>query len=97
MTKADMVAQLYEKLGFSKRESLSTVEHFFDIVKTCLREGTNVKISGLGNLIVRKKKGRKGRNPQTGEEIEIAPRTVLTFRLSQVLKEELNGRRTESR
>jgi integration host factor subunit alpha len=46
-------------------------------------------------LIVRKKKARKGRNPQTGNEIEIAPRTVLAFRLSHVLKEELNG--TEGR
>ena len=97
MTKADIIAQVYEKLGFSKSESSTTVEHFFEIVKSCLSSGENVKISGLGNLIVRKKKGRKGRNPQTGEEIEIAPRTVLTFRLSQVLKEELNGRRTESR
>ena len=93
MTKADIIAQVYEKLGFSKTESSSIVEHFFDIVKTCLTEGTNVKISGFGNFIVRKKKARKGRNPQTGAEIVIAPRTVLTFRLSQVLKEELNDRR----
>jgi integration host factor subunit alpha len=93
MTKADIIAQVYEKLGFPKRESSDTVEHFFNIVQSCLTEGTNVKISGLGNFIVRKKKARKGRNPQTGDEIELAPRTVLTFRLSQVLKEELNDRR----
>jgi integration host factor subunit alpha len=93
MTKADIITQVYEKLGFSKTESSNTVEHFFDIVKACLTEGTNVNISGLGNFIVRKKKARKGRNPQTGDEIEIAPRTVLTFRLSQVLKGELNDRR----
>ena len=79
-------------LGFSKTESSSTVEHFFDIIKTCLTEGTNVKISGPGSFIVRKKKARKGRNPQTGDEIEIAPRTVLSFRRSQVLREELNDR-----
>jgi integration host factor subunit alpha len=93
MTKADIAAQVYEKLGFSKRESLHIVEHFFDIVKSSLTSGTNVKISGLGNFIVRKKKARKGRNPQTGDEIEISRRTVLVFRLSQVLKEELNDRR----
>ena len=93
MTKLDIVTNLYEKLGFSKRESSNTVEHFFDIVKSCLTKGTNVKISGLGNFIVRKKKARKGRNPQTGDEIEISPRTVLSFRLSQVLKDELNDRR----
>ncbi len=93
MTKADIIAQVYEKLGFSKRESSSTVEQFFDIVKSSLINGINVKISGLGNFIVRKKKARKGRNPQTGNEIEIAPRTVLAFRHSQVLKEEMNDRR----
>lgn len=93
MTKADVIAQVYEKLGFSKRESSSTVEDFFDIVKACLTSGENVKISGLGNFVVRKKKARKGRNPQTGDEIEIAPRAVLSFRLSQVLKDELNDRR----
>ena len=93
MTKADIAAHVYEKLGFSKRESLNIVEHFFAIVKSSLTSGTSVKISGLGNFTVRKKKARKGRNPQTGDEIEIAPRTVLVFRLSQVLKEELNDRR----
>ena len=93
MTKADIIAHVYEKLGFSKRESSNMVEHFFDIVKNCLTGGENVKISGLGNFAVRKKKARKGRNPQTGDEIEIAPRTVLSFRLSQVLKDELNDRR----
>ena len=93
MTKADIAAHVYEKLGFSKNESSGTVEHFFAIVKSWLIGGENVKISGLGNFIVRKKKARKGRNPQTGDEIEIAPRTVLVFRLSQVLKDELNDRR----
>ncbi|MGD0235996.1 MAG: integration host factor subunit alpha [Syntrophorhabdales bacterium] len=93
MTKADIIAHVYEKLGLSKRESSNTVEHFFDIVKSCLTNGENVKISGLGNFAVRRKKARKGRNPQTGDEIEIAPRTVLSFRLSQVLKDELNDRR----
>ena len=93
MTKADIIAHVYEKLGFSKRESSNTVENFFEIVKSCLTNGENVKISGLGNFSVRRKKARKGRNPQTGDEIEILPRTVLSFRLSQVLKDELNDRR----
>jgi integration host factor subunit alpha len=93
MTKADIIAHVYEKLGFSKRESSNTVEYFFDIVKNCLTGGENVKVSGLGNFTVRRKKARKGRNPQTGDEIEISPRTVLSFRLSQVLKDELNDRR----
>jgi integration host factor subunit alpha len=91
MTKQEIVATVYEKLGFSKRESSDIVEHFFRIIKESLAQGQNVKISGLGNFVVKDKKARKGRNPQTGEEIEIAPRRVLNFRLSQVLKDEINS------
>jgi integration host factor subunit alpha len=90
MTKQEIVTTVYEKLGFSKRESSEIVEHFFSIIKSNLAEGRNVKISGLGNFVVRDKKARKGRNPQTGEEIQITPRRVLNFRLSQVLKDEIN-------
>jgi integration host factor subunit alpha len=91
MTKQEIVTTVYEKLGFSKRESSDIVEHFFRIVKERLVQGENVKISGLGNFVVKDKKARKGRNPQTGEEIEIAPRRVLNFKLSQVLKDEINN------
>jgi integration host factor subunit alpha len=91
MTKQEIVSTVYEKLGFSKRESSDIVEYFFDIIKTNLAEGENVKISGLGNFIVKEKRARKGRNPQTGDEIQISPRKVLNFRLSQVLKDEINS------
>ena len=91
MTKLEIITQVYEKLGFSKRESSDIVEQFFAIIKQNLSNGENVKISGLGNFIVKSKKARKGRNPQTGEEIEICPRKVLNFRLSQVLKGEINN------
>jgi integration host factor subunit alpha len=90
MTKQEIVTTVYEKLGFSKRESSDLVEQFFKIVKQCLAQGENVKISGLGNFVVKQKQARKGRNPQTGEVIEIAPRRVLNFKLSQVLKDEIN-------
>jgi integration host factor subunit alpha len=90
MTKQEIVGTVYEKLGFSKRESSDIVDHFFEIIKASLADGNNVKISGLGNFVVKEKKARKGRNPQTGEEIRIAPRKVLNFRLSQVLKDAIN-------
>jgi integration host factor subunit alpha len=93
MTKVDIVTSVYEKLGFSKRESSDIVENFFKIIKDSLARGENVKISGLGNFVVREKKARKGRNPQTGEEIRITPRRVLNFKLSQVLRDEINDRR----
>lgn len=91
MTKADIVEGVYEKVGFSKKESAEIVELVFDTLKETLERGDKVKISGFGNFIVRSKNSRVGRNPQTGQEIEISARRVLTFRPSQVLKAELNG------
>ena len=90
MTKAEIVEQIYERVGFSKKESAELVERIFDIIKDTLAEGEKVKISGFGNFVVREKNARKGRNPQTGEEIRLAARRVLTFKPSNVLKDELN-------
>jgi integration host factor subunit alpha len=92
MTKLDIVSNLYERLGFSKRECAHIVDTFFEIIKKTLSTGENVKISGFGNFIVKEKKSRRGRNPQTGSEIEISKRRVLNFRLSQVLKDEINSK-----
>lgn len=91
MTKADIIEGVYEKVGFSKKESAEIVELVFDTVKETLERGDKIKISGFGNFQVRHKKARVGRNPQTGKEIEISARRVLTFRPSQVLKSALNG------
>ncbi|MBW2393490.1 MAG: integration host factor subunit alpha [Deltaproteobacteria bacterium] len=90
MTKADIVEHIYERVGFSKKESAELVEKVFDIIKETLSEGEKVKISGFGNFVVRQKNARKGRNPQTGEEIRLAARRVLTFKPSLVLKTILN-------
>ena len=91
MTKADIIEGVYEKVGFSKKESAEIVELVFDTVKETLERGDKIKISGFGNFQVRQKKARVGRNPQTGKEIEISARRVLTFRPSQVLKTALNS------
>ncbi len=90
MTKADIVEMIYERVGFSKKESAELVETVFEVIKEALVEGEKVKFSGFGNFIVREKNARKGRNPQTGEEIQLAARRVLTFRPSLVLKNLLN-------
>jgi integration host factor, alpha subunit len=90
MTKADLVESIYEKIGFSKKESADIVEMIFDTMKDTLEKGEKIKISGFGNFVVRAKRPRMGRNPQTGQEIEISARRVLTFRPSQVLKQALN-------
>jgi integration host factor subunit alpha len=91
MTKADIVEQVYEKIGFTKKEASRLVELVFDTLKDKLEKSEKVKISGFGNFVVRQKKERIGRNPQTGEQIKIQARQVLTFRPSQVLKAILNG------
>jgi len=91
MTKADIIECVYEKVGFSKKESAEIVEMVFDTIKETLERSEKIKISGFGNFIVREKKSRVGRNPQTGLELEISARRVLTFRPSQVLKNALNG------
>ena len=91
VTKADIVEKVYEKIGFSKKEASELVEMVFNSLKNTLQKGDKVKISGFGNFMVRGKNERVGRNPQTGEQIKISARRVLTFRASQVLKAMLNG------
>jgi len=90
MTKADIVEAIYEKVGFSKKEAADLVEMVFETIKETLENGEKIKISGFGNFVVRRKQPRVGRNPQTGEEITITDRRVLTFKPSAVLKESLN-------
>jgi len=91
MTKAEIIARVYEKVGFSKKEATDVVEATFEIIKGCLERGEKVKISGFGNFVVHSKRPRKGRNPQTGEEIVIGGRKVLTFKASQIFKKNLNS------
>ena len=89
MTKADLVDAIHQRVGFSKKESAKIAEQIFDVIKETLETGEKIKISGFGNFVVRNKKARIGRNPQTGEEIEISARRVLTFKPSQVLRDAL--------
>ncbi len=95
VTKADIVEKVYEKIGFSKKEAIELVEMVFDTMKDVLEKGEKVKISGFGNFVVRSKKARIGRNPQTGDQITISARHVLTFKPSQILKATLNGESIE--
>lgn len=91
MTKADLIENIYLKTGFSKKESAEIVETVFDLMKLTLENGEKIKIAGFGNFVVKEKATRRGRNPQTGEEIEISSRRILTFKPSQVLKSSING------
>jgi len=86
ITKIDMVSMLYNQLNISRKECTNIVESFFKIIKTELEKSNPVMISGFGKWTVRSKKGRKGRNPQTGEELFIKPRKVVTFKASKMLE-----------
>lgn len=91
MTKADLIENVYMKTGFSKKESAEIVEMVFDLIKSTLEQGEKIKIAGFGNFVVKEKASRRGRNPQTGDEIEISSRKILSFKPSQVLKGAING------
>jgi len=82
MTKAELSDKIYEKIGLSRKEALGIVEMLFESIKSILADGESIKITGFGTFLVRKKSARKGRNPKTGTELEIAPRKVVTFKPS---------------
>ncbi|MDD0852289.1 integration host factor subunit alpha [Halobacteriovorax sp. GB3] len=92
LTKADIVERVYKEAGFSKKEASDLVDLVFKIIKDTLARGEKVKISGFGNFSIRDKATRVGRNPQTGDAMEISARRVLTFKPSQVLKEDVTNR-----
>ncbi|HBB41310.1 MAG: integration host factor subunit alpha [Nitrospirae bacterium CG18_big_fil_WC_8_21_14_2_50_70_55] len=91
MTKADLVEQVYERIGFSKKEAAFAVETVLESIRSALIDGQTVKIVGFGNFVVRHKEARKGRNPKSGEEVTITPRQVVNFKPSQVLKDAVQG------
>lgn len=91
LTKIDIIDSVYEKLGIPKKECVSIVESVFEIIKDDLDKGNDVMISGFGKWMVKAKKQRKGRNPQTGEALMIDARRVVTFKPSSVLRETVGG------
>ena len=98
MTKADPVEIIFEKVGLPKKEAQTVVESIFDTIMQAFKDGEGVKLSEFGAFSVRQKRSRRGRNPKTGDEIEITPRRVLTFRASNQLKDpiEKRGRHSSS-
>ena len=87
MTKADLADKVYEKVGLARKEAVEMIETLFSSMKSILSEGESIKITGFGTFLVRKKSSRRGRNPKTGEEMEITARKVITFKPSLEFKE----------
>jgi integration host factor subunit alpha len=90
LTKVDIVKMLNKHLGIPQKESISLVENVFDIIKDELDQGNDVKISGFGKWKVKDKRERRGRNPQTGKEMMIDARKIVTFKPSPILKATIN-------
>ena len=91
MTKADIIETVSVTCGFSKKESSDLVECVFSLIKKSLESGEDLKISGFGKFEVKHKNTRRGRNPQTGEALEISARRILSFKPSQLLKTAVNN------
>lgn len=89
LTRADLSEQVHHEIGLSRAESASIVEQVLEHLCAALATGQNVKISGFGSFVLREKGERVGRNPKTGVEVPIAPRRVLTFRASQMLRDRI--------
>ena len=87
LTRADLADVVHRRLGLSRAESANVVERVLHHMCHGLSLGQNVKISGFGTFILRDKGERVGRNPKTGVEVPIAPRRVMTFRASQIMRD----------
>ena len=90
LTKAKIIDAVAESNGYTRNKSIETVETVLELIKHSLESGEDVLISGFGKFCVKKKRARRGRNPATREDMMLAPRKVVTFKLSGKLKEKLN-------
>ena len=91
LTKAHLIDAIAEQNGFTKKQSTETVETILEIIKSELASGEDVLISGFGKFCVNEKRERRGRNPATGEDMMLRPRSVVTFRCSGILRKKING------
>ena len=91
LTKSDIVEDLNNEIGLNKREAKELVDLLFNDIKNLLSEGHEVKLSGFGNFQLKDKSPRPGRNPRTGEDVEISARRVVTFKSGQKLKESVKA------
>lgn len=95
LTRADLSAKVYKEIGLSLQECNALVDAVIEEVILSLEEGNTVKLSSFGTFSLRRKKQRVGRNPKTGVEVPISPRTVLSFNASNLLKQRVNDANTK--
>ncbi len=93
LTKAIIAEAISKKMSYSNKESLEMLDSLLEIMKQTLESGEDVLISGFGKFSVKEKMERRGRNPQNGQPMMLAPRKVLTFKCSGKLKDRINGKK----
>ncbi len=91
LTKANLVQKIYQSHDLGKVEATQVVEAFLQASKECLVEGEDILLSGFGKFCIKEKKARRGRNPQTGEELMLSGRRVVTFKPSGILRDRVNS------
>ncbi|MDQ1909424.1 HU family DNA-binding protein [Paenibacillus sp. GD4] len=87
MNKSDLINKVAEASELSKKDATKAVEAVFDAISEALQSGDKVQLVGFGNFEVRERSARKGRNPQTGEEIEIPSSKIPAFKPGKALKD----------
>lgn len=91
LTKSDIIDSIYNQCGFSRSKSTQLVEAALEIIKSSLESGESIVITGFGKFEVKDKHKRRGRNPQTGNDLILDARRVVTFKCSGVLRDKMNG------
>jgi integration host factor subunit alpha len=91
LTKEKIITNIYEKIGFSKSQSREVVEQLLEIMKRSLASEENILISGFGKFVVKRKRARRGRNPQTNKDLQLKARKVVVFKTSGVLRKRVNA------
>jgi len=92
MKKSDLVAALAEKKNLTGKQAAETVDLVFDGFANELKNGGRIEIRGFGVFIVREYKAYKGRNPKTGEHIEVKPKKTPFFKVAKELKKMVDGK-----
>jgi len=91
ITKEHIINRVYTELGLRKGQAREVVEQLLEVIKSTLESGEDILISGFGKFSVRDKKPRRGRNPQTREDLQLRARRVVVFKTSGVLRKRING------
>ena len=91
LTKADIIQNINQELGFPQKRSTEMVEQLIETIKSTLASGEDVLVSGFGKFCVNEKKERRGRNPATGDSMMLRSRRVVTFKVSGKLRRKING------